>query len=138
MSLYLWINLASVSIPLLATFDKRLKFHKTWFALGPSLILTAFFFIIWDIYFTDKGIWGFNPDFLSGIFIFNLPLEEWLFFITIPYASVFTYHCVKVLFNKTEAGPDIEKFSYGIGIILLTIGIYNYDRFVWSRKWIIK
>ena len=82
MSLYLLINLCSISIPFLFSFHKRLEFHKSWPALWPALVITAAIFIVWDVWFTEMGIWSFNPDYLIGWNILGLPLEEWLFFIS--------------------------------------------------------
>lgn len=136
MSLYMWLNLLSVSIPLIATFDKRIKFNKTWMALGPSLLLSATIFIIWDVYFTQWGVWGFNPDHLSGIYLFNLPLEEWIFFITIPYATVFTYHCVKIFIKKSVAGSLMYRFTIILALLLIVTGIINYSRLYTSITFI--
>jgi lycopene cyclase domain-containing protein len=57
----------------------------------PAICLSGLFFIAWDIVFTARGVWSFNPEYLSGIYLFGLPLEEYLFFICIPYACIYTY-----------------------------------------------
>lgn len=91
MSLYLWINILSLAIPFLVSFHPRIALYKWWRQLLSAILITMIPFIIWDIYFTVKGYWGFNEDYLTGIDLFHLPAEEWLFFICIPYACVFTH-----------------------------------------------
>jgi lycopene cyclase domain-containing protein len=100
MSLYLLLNLASVSIPFIFSFHPKLKFYKTWTSFLPALFISAFIFILWDIAFTSMGIWGFNPVYLEGIYIKGLPVEEILFFICIPYASLFSVHAFTLLFPR--------------------------------------
>ena len=89
---YLFVNLACISIPFVASFYKAYPFYKSWKYFFKANLIVSFLFIIHDIYFTSIGVWGFNQDYLINFFdIFNLPLEEVLFFICIPYACVFTY-----------------------------------------------
>ena len=97
---YLWVNLAVLSVPFIASFDKRVAFVKEWKAFWPACLLTMAGFIAWDVVFTARGIWGFNPEHLAGIDVLGLPIEEWLFFITVPYACVFTYACFKKYFPQ--------------------------------------
>lgn len=122
---YLLINLFTISIPFIFTFHPRLQFYKTWYAFWPAVLITAFVFIAWDVVFADMGIWGFNPDYLIGIYWLGLPIEEWMFFICIPYACVFTYACLKILCKDIIPNPRlIAQIICGVLLIvgLLTIG----------------
>jgi lycopene cyclase domain-containing protein len=122
---YLYINLFSISIPFLFSFHKKYKFFQSWFAFWPATIITGAIFIAWDVLYTSWGVWGFNSDYLLGWNIINLPLEEWLFFICIPYASVFTYAALKFLLKK-DVFKSVEKpISWILVSILLILGIIN-------------
>tara|TARA_B110000285_G_C15136547_1_gene627330 strand:+ start:880 stop:1623 length:744 start_codon:yes stop_codon:yes gene_type:complete len=93
--LYLAVDLGVLAMPLLLSFDKRVNFFSQWKDFWPTNLAVMAFFIAWDVLFTEWGIWGFNPDYLLGPEWLGLPLEEWLFFICIPYASIFTYATIK-------------------------------------------
>jgi len=128
MSTYLWINLIAISIPLIVTFHPRFKFYKRWNALWPAIILPALFFIIWDIYFTDLKVWGFNPQHLTGIYILNLPIEEIIFFIAIPYACMFTYDVIRQTLRVNINPNFLKSITYILSVILLITAIFNLDK----------
>ena len=67
MSLYFVLNIASLSIPLLYSFEKRMYFIKWWKQVFLAIAITATVFIIWDVIFTHNGVWGFNESYLLGI-----------------------------------------------------------------------
>jgi lycopene cyclase domain-containing protein len=89
--LYLALDVFSILFPLLFSFYPKANFSKKWKYLWVALLLPGAIFIIWDEFFTQLGVWGFNEKYLTGIYIGSLPLEEVLFFICIPYACAFTY-----------------------------------------------
>ena len=128
-SLYLWLNIGSISIPFLYSFHPRLQLHKRFKWLFLSLILTMVVFIPWDVIFTANGIWGFNSDYFLGVKIFSLPLEEWLFFICIPFACVFTHYALLLYFPKMKLNQKITQYiAYALMILLAIIVVLNIDK----------
>lgn len=133
MSLYLWINILTLAGPLALSFDKKVAFYKHWKALFPALLLVGTAFLIWDEYFTQHGIWGFNPSYLSGVYLGHLPLEEILFFFTVPYACVFIFACIEAYFPKIEAHQFGYIFASMYTFTAMFLGIYFIDN--WYTSW---
>ena len=126
--LYLSIDIVSFLLPFSVSFQSKAPFYKKWKYLGIALLISVPFFCVWDSLFTHLGIWGFNPQYLCGIFIGNLPLEEILFFICIPYACVFTYFALNHLIEKDYLFPHQELISSALIILLLIFGIFHMDK----------
>lgn len=126
MPLYLILLICSLLFPLALSFDRKVAFFKHWPSLIPSLLITGTFFIVFDIWFAKRAIWGFNPEYHSGIVMAGLPLEEWLFFIVIPYASIFIHYVLiayfpgKVLSDKVTTGITFTL------ILVLALGILTH------------
>lgn len=131
--LYLWLNLGSFIVPFIFSFHPRLKFYKKWKGLFLGIAIMMTVFIPWDIAFTLNEYWGFNPDYLSGIYLFSLPLEEWLFFICIPYACIFTHYALVELFPKISLSKKAVTLIYALLLTLLIIVLwYNYNHWYTS------
>lgn len=127
--LYLLLNLGSVSIPFLFSFHPKLQFYRLWKPLFLAIGISMTIFILWDVVFTINQIWGFNPNYFLGFKILRLPIEEWLFFICIPYACVFTHYALLVYFPKMRLSKRFsEKVTYLLLLILTVTLIYNYDK----------
>lgn len=111
--------------PLSLSFDKKVAFHRHFKTLLPSIGIVALFYIAFDIYFTHLGVWGFNARYHLGISMAGLPLEEWLFFIIVPFASIFLHQCIVVYFPKFTLGakPTRTITYLLIGLMALTATI---------------
>lgn len=125
---YFLLLAGSLFIPLALSFDKKVSFYRKWKFLFPALILPAVFYIAWDVLFTALGVWSFNPDYVSGSYLFNLPVEEVLFFWIVPYCCVFIYECVRSYFPKLQASPATDKIFLALGFLLLIAAIIFYRR----------
>ena len=126
MSLYIKVLLFSFIIPFIVSFHSRIKLNTYFFPLSLALLTSAIPFILWDIYFTHLGIWGFSPKYNLGILLINLPLEEILFFIIIPFCCLFTYFVLKK-FKKFNLRYN-QKTLRVVALILLIFGLISYER----------
>jgi len=129
MPLYLLILVFSFSIPLILSFDRKVRFYRLWISLFPSLVIIGSIYIIADILFVKYGIWGFNPAYHTYIVISGLPLEEWLFFILIPYASIFIHYVYIYYFPDLMLSDRFTRIlTVTLVFILILVLILNYDK----------
>lgn len=129
MSLYGWVILGSISGPFFLSFDKKVAFYKRWKYLFPSIITIAILFLLWDEYFTLNKIWGFTPQYLTGIYLGHLPLEEVLFFLVVPYACFFIYEVLKSYFPNIQTARIGQLLAFAItlsGVIFGAVYLENW------------
>ena len=106
-----------------------MRFIKHWKAVLLSLIIVATIFLIWDAIFTANGVWGFNPDYHLNILLFGMPIEEWLFFFCIPYASIFIHYSLEYFKPNLLISKNITKYITLFFIIILIPVIFtNTDK----------
>ncbi|MDW8392790.1 MAG: lycopene cyclase domain-containing protein [Chitinophagales bacterium] len=92
---YLAINAGVIAVPLLFSFEPRIRYVGHWKSVLAAAAIIAVPFLLWDIWFTRAGVWQFNPRYVTGMALAGLPVEEWMFFICIPFACMFLYVLVK-------------------------------------------
>jgi len=125
---YLLINFLTIFFPIILSFDKRVQFFKSWKFIFPGLFITGLLFLLWDYIFTVYGVWSFNPEYIIGFYILNLPLEEILFFVTVPFACIFVYECLNYYVKKDLLKSFSTYITYALtGLSVLMILLY-YDR----------
>jgi lycopene cyclase domain-containing protein len=108
---YLILLVGSISAPLFLSFDKKVQYVKNLKYILPAIFITAIVFWVWDIGFTQAGVWSFNREFTLGINLAGMPLEEWLFFIVVPYCCLFIYEVLKFYLNKQEYPALFQALS---------------------------
>ena len=120
--------LGSLAYPLAQSFERRIALWKKWKHLFPAMLLTAGFFLIWDEFFTRIGVWSFSPIYTLGINIGSLPLEEWLFFLIVPYCCFFVYFVSQYFIKKDILRPYQYIIAGCASLIMLSAAVAYYDR----------
>jgi lycopene cyclase domain-containing protein len=68
------------------------RWRRLLLSLAPVLVL----FLVWDAYAIATGHWDFDPERTTGVIVVaGIPLEEVLFFLVVPFASVLTLEAVR-------------------------------------------
>lgn len=102
MSQYAFLLFVSGIIPFIVSFWPPLKFWRNWRPLIFSISLIAVIFGGWDIFATFRGHWYFDPAGVFSLRIVNLPLEEVLFFVVIPFCCIFTWEALNYIKVKMK------------------------------------
>jgi lycopene cyclase domain-containing protein len=109
---YLIFNLIVVSGPLILASMRRFYFIDRWPYVLPAIAIAAIPYLIWDALVTGRH-WMFSETYTLTIRLANLPLEEWLFFLTVPFACLFTWEMItKYLPDRhTDTGRTVRYLS---------------------------
>lgn len=81
-----------ITLPLELVFSARV--YRRWKVLIGSLIPIVLVFSLWDIVAIAREHWTYNPKYVTGIHLGDLPLEEVVFFIVIPICALLSYEAV--------------------------------------------
>jgi lycopene cyclase domain-containing protein len=122
------VNVSCFAVPFLFSFYPAIRFYRHWKSWLVGAAGTMLLFIPWDIAFTHMGVWGFNQNYLLGNFLVNLPAEEWLFFVAIPYACVFTYHCFRTFIKNPPAPSLMKTLAIVMLVAAMITGLLHFDR----------
>ena len=90
------------------------------------ILIPAIIYLIWDSIVTCSH-WNFNESYVLGLTIFKLPIEEILFFISVPFACLFTWEMIIRRVRDAELSliKNIRPYLYliiPVGILLFING----------------
>ena len=120
---------AFILLPILAmSFDSRVVFYKKWKYLLPAIFIVGLIFIIWDFIYTKLGVWGFSHKYTLDLRVLHLPIEEWMFFLSAPFACVFIHECLRYYFPKDVFKSADRIISFGLAILFLVVGIFSWGK----------
>jgi lycopene cyclase domain-containing protein len=113
----------TIAAPLALSFDKKVQYYKNLKYILPAILVTAAIFWVWDIHFTKASVWSFNPEYTIGKQFKGLPIEEWLFFIVIPYSCIFIYEVLKFYLKEYEYANFFLVFSL---LLIVCFALISY------------
>jgi lycopene cyclase domain-containing protein len=101
--------LGVLAFVLLGTAWLEVALRTRVYARGRRLLLAVVpvvaVFSLWDWYAVTQGHWTFDPTRTTGLVLGSLPLEEVLFFVVVPLASVLTLEAVRAV-KRWEVGDE--------------------------------
>ena len=149
--LYLLIDALVFAGPLTRAFEPRIRYIGQTKHLAFATLLMMLLFIPWDVAKTAYGVWGFNPKYLMGPSLWGLPLEEWLFFVVVPWATFFIYEVLQLFFPWKYSKASSFWLVGFIGLTCAALALTHTDRWytltasgglalgsawlVWQRPW---
>lgn len=94
-----------------------------------AIFPVALIFILWDFFVTDF-FWSFNKSYILGLIVGKLPVEEIMFFFTVPYACLILWVNIK---NRIKQKREIipRLFIYLLSVIFFTLGVYSLLSNLW-------
>ncbi|NEN22071.1 lycopene cyclase domain-containing protein [Cryomorpha ignava] len=125
---YLLLNILTIALPFFWSFEKKIFFVRYWRGLFLGIAVMILVFVPWDVWFTSMQVWGFNERYITGIKIANLPIEEWLFFITVPYACTFLYETLNYYLPKSPLAGIQDKITAILIFVSFVLSIVFVDR----------
>ena len=70
------------------------RWRRLLLTLAPMLVV----FLAWDVWAIARGHWSYDPEQTVGIVLpGDLPLEELLFFLVVPYCSILALEAVRAV-----------------------------------------
>jgi lycopene cyclase domain-containing protein len=132
--IYLLINVLTIAYPLAQSYEKRIRLLQHWKAIFTSIAITGAVFLAWDELFTQLEVWGFNGRYLTGIYIGALPIEEWGFFLTVPFACIFVYEVLNYFIKKDIFANSHQAITLFFLMVTTFLGYYFHDRMYTSTS----
>jgi lycopene cyclase domain-containing protein len=123
---YLLLNALIIGGPLVMSFEKNIFFVSRWRFAWPAIALVAAPYLIWDALVTGRH-WWFNEKYTVGLRLAGLPVEEWMFFLTVPFAALFVWEVIAYHFSdQPNAAMPFVRFIFffapAVGAILFATG----------------
>lgn len=110
---YLILMAACVAITLPLEFLLRARVYRRLPLMLPSVGVVLLVFGIWDVFGIARGHWTYNPEFITGIHLGIMPLEELVFFVVISLCALLSYEGVSTVLRwvaerKQTEGSDSD------------------------------
>jgi lycopene cyclase domain-containing protein len=96
--LLLMLGCLVITLPLELVLGARV--YARWRLAVLALVPTVLLFSVWDVIGIVRLHWTYNPDFITGVHLGVMPLEELVFFIVIPICGLLTYEAVGTVLKR--------------------------------------
>ena len=123
---YLLFNLIVIIGPVVSQFNRQIKHISQWRLKLLTSGIVMIPYIIWDALVTGSH-WWFNEAYTLDFPVLGLPIEEWLFFITVPFGCLLVWETLPHPKLSTQLKPlrhvrTVLYTALPIGIAVFSTG----------------
>ncbi len=101
--------------PIVGMLFIKVRFNQNIRYIFPSILVSCIIFLLWDIKFTEVGIWNYNPELTVGLSHKGLPVEQWLFYLLVPFSAMVVYEYVK----RRYATLNLNNIFTAVSLVLV-------------------
>jgi len=116
---YLLINLAFLLIPVLLFSVRQLNFTEQSKFIILAVLINVFAFSVPTEFLTQLKVIAFNPSYMTGMTLWQLPIEELLLSLILPLCGLSVYLFLNLRFP--DNGP--EKYSLAVSNMMIGVCI---------------
>jgi len=116
---YLLTDLILLLLPVALFSTKKMEFARNSKFIILSVLINVFVFSIPTEFLTQLKVIVFNPPYLTGMTLWELPIEELLFSLILPLAGTAIYIFLNIRYPDNTA----DKYSLAVSNIMLGICI---------------
>lgn len=116
---YLLLALAMLVVPVMLLFVKKTGLIRMIKPAIPAALITGFVFSTIAAILVLVGAWNFDPAYLTGVFLWKVPVEEFLFTMAASLAGIGVYATLNAFFPNNA----LDKFSLSFSNLLMGVGV---------------
>lgn len=128
MYVYALLHIGIVLFPLLLSFEKKINYVKKWKYVFLSVATVSPFYLVWDSIAALRGDWGFSFSYTFPLRIAGLPVEEILFFVSVPFSCIFIYETAKLYVPEKKVAYR-PAYSIIAGILFLALAYVSREQY---------
>lgn len=136
--IFLGILILIFIIPLSYAVTGKYNFRNKLRYGMPAIFITGFMFLLWDIRFTEVGIWSYDPHYTIGLFHKSLPLEQWMVYLVFPLTALLVYEILKNRFRSLDLNNIYTAVSllmvvaFAVIAYLFRARVYTFFSFLFT------
>jgi isorenieratene synthase len=121
---YLLFDLVMIAAPVVLSCIRGPTFfvHR-WARAAVAIVVGAAPWVLWDVLVAERH-WWFAEDYTLGPSVLGLPLEEWGFFVAVPFACLYTW---EILVRGPQGQPHpLLRWAWVAVAALLPLGVWVF------------
>jgi lycopene cyclase domain-containing protein len=126
---YALYNLAIFGGPLIGCW---LWFRGFWQVRYRMVLAWCTVSVVWialDAFSVARGWWDYNPQYITGLRVFGLPIEEIAFFFTVPLACMITFYALSRAVRGTVGLVPARRL-----VLIIAAGLVLFAASQWGRE----